>query len=82
MRGGSSRPHPGGVGNHDFSAMVHSSFGHFPEHQLVVLDLREMMAKSQEDGRPGAQSALAVLVTMMFPPPGVWLTLDREPTLA
>lgn len=80
MRGGSSRPHPGGVGDHDFSAVVHSSFGHFPEHQLVVLDLREMMAKSQGHGRPRRSESL--LVTMMFPPPGVWLTLDSEPTLA
>ena len=39
VRGSASRPDPGGVGDDDFSAVIHPSFGRFPEAQLVALDL-------------------------------------------
>lgn len=37
-RGSASRLDPRGVGDDDFCAVIHSSFGRFPESQLVALD--------------------------------------------
>lgn len=94
MRGRSSRLEPGGVGDDDFRAVIHPSFGRFPEHQLVALDLGggvggDKLVVSSLYARPtdtacreDCASCVFFFFTMTFPPPGVWLVLLMEPTLA
>lgn len=85
MRRGPARLHPGGVGDDDFRAVIHPSFGRFPERQLVALDLAGAGNSDQSGSLRFRESCVCVCVcpvTMTFPPPGVWLVLLREPTLA
>lgn len=92
MRRRAARLQPGGVGDHDLGAVIHPGFGSFPEGQLVALDLEDgttgfLYLKGFNGKKPrrdeGALFCVCVrLLTMMLPPPGMWLALLREPTLA